>query len=196
MTLEIAPKTTALVLIDLQFGILGMALAPHDKATVVANSAKLGKALADRGGTICLVHVGLSEDGKDRLSPPVDAPSPPPPPGGMPKDWSDFVPQIAGLQMDIVIKKRQWGAFHGTELDLQLRRRGITSIILAGVLTNMGVETTAREAWQHNYAIVLAEDACSGSTNEMHQFSVTKILPRISRVRSTEEIMAALGAAR
>ena len=192
MPLELNPPTTALVLIDLQKGILGSTLGPHTADAVVANAHKLGTALAAKGGTICLVHVGFSADGKDRLSQPVDAPNPPPPPGGMPKDWSDFVPLIAGLTQDVVIKKRNWGAFHGTELDLQLRRRGVTTIILAGVSTNIGVEQTAREAFQHNYAIVLAEDACTSSSAEMHAFSITKIMPRLTRVRATADILAAI----
>jgi len=192
MSLDLTPTSTALVVIDLQKGILANTLAPHSADSVVANAHKLGTALPAAGGTICLVHVGFSADNKDRLSQPVDSPNPPPPPGGVPKDWSDFVPQIDALRKDVVIKKRNWGAFHGTELDLQLRRRGVTTIILCGVSTNIGVEQTAREAFQHNYAVVLAEDACASSTAEMHAFSVTKILPRISRVRSTVDILAAL----
>ena len=193
MSLELNPRTTALALIDLQVGILGMPLAPHDKATVVTNAAKLGTALAAAGGTICLVHVGFSADNRDRLMQPVDQPNPPPPPGGMPAGWSDFVPEIDALRKDVVIMKRNWGAFHGTELDLQLRRRGMNTIILCGVSTNIGVEQTAREAFQHNYAIVLAEDACASSSAEMHAFSIGKIMPRLTRVRPTAEILAAIG---
>ncbi|MGO9757626.1 MAG: isochorismatase family protein, partial [Roseiarcus sp.] len=92
----------------------------------------------------------------------------------------------------IVITKRQWGAFYGTELDLQLRRRGIGTVVLAGVATNFGVESTAREAWQHNYAVVVAEDAVTSLSEELHRFSIDKILPRIARVRSTAEIVGAL----
>ncbi len=88
---------------------------------------------------------------------------------------------------DILITKRQWSAFYGTELDLQLRRRGITTIVLSGVATNMGVESTARQAFEHSYSVIIAEDATSGFTNEMHQFAVSKIFPRISRVvKSTD----------
>jgi nicotinamidase-related amidase len=192
MSLDLNPNSTALVIIDLQKGILAGTLAPHSADSVVANAHKLGTALAAAGGTICLVHVGFSADGKDRLAQLVDSPNPPPPPGGMPKEWSDFVPQIDGLRKDVVIKKRNWGAFHGTELDLQLRRRGANTIILCGVSTNIGVEQTAREAFQHNYAVVLAEDACAGSSAEMHAFAISKIMPRIARVRSTTEILAAL----
>jgi nicotinamidase-related amidase len=125
------------------------------------------------------------------LQQPVDAPMPAPP-GGIPADWADFAPEIAALRAGVIITKRQWGAFHGTELDLQLRRRGITTIVLGGIATNFGVESTAREAWQHAYAVVVAEDACTSMDADMHQFSVGKILPRLARVRTTDEVLAAL----
>jgi nicotinamidase-related amidase len=89
---------------------------------------------------------------------------------------------------DILITKRHWGAFHGTELDLQLRRRGIQTIVLAGIATNFGVESTARAAWEHGYALVIAEDASSSTSAELHSFSVTHILPRLAHITKAAEI--------
>jgi nicotinamidase-related amidase len=89
---------------------------------------------------------------------------------------------------DILVTKRQWGAFHGTELDLQLRRRGIQTIVLGGVATNMGVESTARQAWEHGYAVVLAEDATSAMSAQMHDFAIGNIFPRISRVVKSADL--------
>ena len=111
--------------------------------------------------------------------------------GRVSAELSEIVPQIMSLPHDIIITKRQWGAFYGSELDLQLRRRGIDTLILGGIATNFGVESTAREAWQHNYGVVVAEDACS-SIGDLHQFSIEKIMPRLARIRSTAEILAAL----
>jgi nicotinamidase-related amidase len=93
---------------------------------------------------------------------------------------------------DIEVTKRQWGAFYGTELELQLRRRGVDTIILCGIATNIGVESTARNAWELGFNLVIAEDACSAADAEQHQGSFTNIFPRIARIRSTEEILAAL----
>jgi nicotinamidase-related amidase len=191
MPLNLNPKTTALVLIDLQKGIAGRQLAPHSSASMIEKSATLGHRCTEMGATIVLVNVAFSADDGDRLVAPVDAPMPSPP-GGYPPDFSELVPEIAALQANVKITKRQWGAFHGTELDLQLRRRGIDTIILGGVATHIGVETTAREAWQHNYAVLIAEDACSSMGAHLHQFSVENIFPRIARVRSTAEILAEL----
>jgi nicotinamidase-related amidase len=193
MSLNLNPATTALVLIDLQKGILGRQLSPHTTAEVVENSAALVRGLSEVRGTIVRVNVSFAASSADRLSQPIDTPMPIPP-GGMPADFAEFVPEIAALPVDITITKRQWGAFHGTELDLQLRRRGITTIVLGGVATNFGVESTAREAWQHNYAVVIAEDACSTMSVEMHKFAVETIFPRIARVRSTAEVLESLKA--
>lgn len=191
MTLELDPKTTALVLIDLQQGILRMPVEPYRATDVLQNAAALGRAIAGAGGTIVLVNVGFAADSADRLRQPVDSP-PVIPAGGFPADYSDLAPEIAALPAKIRITKRQWGAFYGTELDLQLRRRGITTIVLGGIATNFGVETTAREAWQHGYAVVLVEDACTSVNADAHRMAIEKVLPRIARVRKTADVVAAL----
>jgi nicotinamidase-related amidase len=189
MSLQLDPRHTAVILIDLQQGILGNPLAPYGAKDVVRNGAALGQACVAAGGMLIPVHVAFSADGSDRLRQPVDVAAPIPA-GGPPPGWSDLVPEIAALPATFRITKRQWSAFFGTELDLQLRRRGITTIVLGGVATNFGVESTARDAWQHNYAVVIAEDACTSQAAELHHMAITKILPRVSRVRSTAEIVA------
>jgi nicotinamidase-related amidase len=189
--LNLDPTTTALVLIDLQKGILGMPLAPHDAASVLEKSVALAKHFARLGAPRAFVHVAFAANDADRLNQPVDAAGPVKP-AALAAGWAEFTPEIAALEPEIVILKRQWGAFHGTELDTQLRRRGVTTIVLAGIATNFGVEQTAREAWQHNYAVVIAEDACTSVSAEMHQFAISNILPRLARVRATAEILAAL----
>jgi len=117
----------------------------------------------------------------------------PMPAGGYPADWMDFAPTLDVTQSDIIITKRQWGAFYGTELDLQLRRRGVKTIVLGGVSTNIGVESTARAAWEHGYGLVLAEDAMSSSAPDTHGFAVANIFPRLGLVRRTADVLAALG---
>jgi nicotinamidase-related amidase len=92
------------------------------------------------------------------------------------------------------VTKRQWGAFYGTDLDLQLRRRDIRTIIMAGIATNFGVESTARDAQERGYELIFAEDAISSMSVEMHRFPVENIFPVMGRVRSTEEILGALKA--
>lgn len=189
-SLTLDPRTTALVLIDLQKGIVGRELTPYSAAKVLESAVRLGQRFNDLGALIVPVHVSFSTDGADRLQQPVDA-AMPAPAGGFPPEWAELVPEIASLNGAVVITKRQWSAFHGTELDLQLRRRRISTIVLGGIATNFGVESTARDAWQHGYEVVIAEDMCSSMGPGMHEFSIQKILPRLGRIRSTGDILSA-----
>jgi len=193
VSLNLNPHTTALVLIDLQNGIVGRALAPYEAPLVIKNACALGQQCAAVGAKIVLVNVAFSIEGGDRLKQPIDSPMPVPP-GGFPPGFSDFAPEIAALKPDVIVTKRQWGAFYGTELDLQLRRRGIDTIILGGIATNFGVESTARDAWERNYTVIIAEDACTSMSADAHQFAIEKIFPRISRVRKSSEILSELKA--
>ena len=187
--LKLDAATTALVLIDLQQGILPYAKAPYDSAAVLANAVPLAAAFRAAKAPVALVKVGFSADGGDVLKAIVDAPNPP---GAPPSNWLADTPELPAQPGDIHILKRQWGAFHGTELDLQLRRRGIRTIVLAGIATSIGVESTARNAWELGYDIVFAEDATSGPDAGTHANSFEKIFPRIGRVRKTADVLAAL----
>jgi nicotinamidase-related amidase len=180
------PRTTALVLIDLQNGILGMPLAPRSGAEVLATATDLAARFRAAGAAVVPVHVGWSADFADAPKQPVDRPMPRPA-GGLPADWSDFAEGLVAPG-DIVVTKRQWGAFYGTDLDLQLRRRDVTTNVLGGIATNFGVESTARSAWEHGYAVVVAEDATTSLTAELHAFSVGHILPRIGIVSRAADI--------
>jgi nicotinamidase-related amidase len=189
MSLDLDHRATALVVIDLQRGIVARDVAPHTAADVVSRSARLADAMRRAGGRVVLVRVAYAADEGDRLRPPVDAVMPA---GPMPEGWADLVPEV-GREGDLVITKHQWGAFYGTELDLQLRRRGITTLVLCGISTNFGVESTARDGWERGYRVVFAEDAMAAMSAEAHAFAVGNIFPRIGRVRGTTEVLAALG---
>jgi nicotinamidase-related amidase len=180
------PKTTALVLIDLQKGIIGRTLAPHTGAEIVKAASELADRFRLVNAPVILVNVAFSPDFRDALRQPVDQPTAVPP-GGFPADFSELA---EGLKKtgDLCITKRQWSAFYGTELDLQLRRRGIQTIVLAGISTNIGVESTARQAWEHGYALIVAEDATTSQSTEMHEFSMKNILPRLGKISKTTNI--------
>ena len=192
-TFNLDPSHTALVLIDLQKGIAGNPVAPHSGAEVVANAARLADRFRELGALVVLVHVMYSKDGRDRLTAPVDSQMPA---RTLPPDWADFVPEIGPRDGDLIIAKHQWGAFYGTELDLQLRRRGVNTIVMGGIATNMGVESTARDAYERGYAQVLVEDAMASFTAEAHEFAIKTIFPRIARVRSTDQVLAAMPTSR
>jgi nicotinamidase-related amidase len=186
-TITLDPKRTALVLIDLQQGIAGMLLAPRSGDEVVATAKDLARRFRAAGAPVVLVHVGWQPDGADRPSSNVDRPMQLPP-GGLPPEWMEFVPGLEE-EGDIRIHKRQWGAFTGTPLDLQLRRRGISTIVLGGIATNFGVESTARHAWELGYDIVIAEDATSSRAAELHDFAIANIFPQIARIRRSDALV-------
>ena len=189
--LTLDPKKSALVLIDLQKGIVGRPLAPRTGTEVVQNASRLVARFRALGATVVLVRVSFQPDFRDCLSPPADAATQFNA-AAFPPDWADLVPELGPKPGDIVIVKRQWGAFYGTELDLQLRRREVRTIVLGGIATNIGVESTARSAHEHGYAQVFVEDAMTSNTTEDHQFAVQRIFSRLGQVRSTEEVLAAL----
>jgi nicotinamidase-related amidase len=183
--LTLDPGTTALVLIDLQENIVGLPVAPHPGPEVVANARKMADRFREKGMPVVLVRVAFADE-KERLTPPVDTPPPGRPGRG------ELVAELGRQPGDIVITKHQWGAFYGTELDLQLRRRAVRTMVLGGIATNFGVESTARDAYERAYALVFAEDAMSSVRADAHEFAVKTIFPRIGRVRSTADVLNAL----
>jgi nicotinamidase-related amidase len=169
----IDPATTALVLIDLQTRIVGLDTAPHAGQDVVRRSRQLLQAFRARGGTIAVVRVhrpGVAEQ----------------PPG------SDLVAEAEPVAGDIFVTKHSWGAFSGTDLDAGLRAAGVRTLVMAGLVTNFGVESTARAAGDLGYEMVLVEDAMSGLSADAHRFAVTEIFPLMGTVASTDEVLAAL----
>jgi nicotinamidase-related amidase len=184
--LQLEPQKTALVLIDLQNAVVGMQTAPYTAAQVVENSRKLAEAFRAHGAPVVYVRVDLN----DFMRPPVDHPhnmGNTPPPAA-----ASEITLSAGFQSgDILITKRHWGAFAGTELEQQLKARGVDTVVLAGISTNSGVESTARQGTGLGFAFVVVEDACAGQDAEQHHFAFEKTFPRLTRVRTTDEVLAA-----
>lgn len=186
--LILSKAKTGLVVIDLQKGITSMSTEPYDTTTVISNAVKLANAFRANKMPVFLVHVVFSKD--TALKPIADLAMPSR--GEMPADWADIVPELGPEPSDIVIAKKQWGAFYGTDLDLRLRRRGIDTIVLAGIATTYGVESTARFAYEYGYQQIFAEDAMSDRSPEAHKSSIEFVLKRIGRVRQTADILQAL----
>lgn len=177
------PRSTALVLIDLQAGIVPLAKGPRSGEEVVAAAVRLADRFRAAGAPVVLVHVGFTPE--TMPSQRVDRPSLPA--GGTPPEFSALVPGIRDLG-DLVVLKRHWGAFTGTDLDLQLRRREVRTVVIAGIATNMGVESTARSAWELSYDVIIAEDATASRSAELHAFAIEHILPQIAQVAACDDI--------
>ncbi len=181
---------TALVLIDLQNSNVKRELAPYTAEQTVGNCVLLAQEMRGRGAMVVYVRVLLNE----LLVPLADAPMRPPGASAPPYDASELA-EMAGVDAsDLVVTKRQWGAFYGTELDQLLRRRHIDTLVLGGIATNFGVESTARAAFDRSYRLVFAEDAMSSMDAEAHHFACKHIFPKMGRVRSTRALIDMLQA--
>lgn len=180
---------TALVLIDLQRGITARDVAPHSAGDVVDRSASLARAFRAAQLPVVFVRVSFGEGNRTMLRPLLDDESPPPLPG---PGWDELDERLTVNADDVVVTKRNWGAFYGTDLDLHLRRRDVTRIVLCGISTNFGVESTARDAYERNFNLLFVEDAMAASTPEQHRHSCQVIFPRMGIVRSAQEVIRAL----
>jgi nicotinamidase-related amidase len=189
-TLELDPKTTAAIFIDLQHGIVSRPIQPYPASEILSRSSQLAAALRTAGGTAVYVRVDIADIAHPSIdaAPMSDPNGPPAPPIA-----SQLVPENGHQPGDVFITKRQWGAFYATDLDQQLRRRNIKTLLMAGIATNIGVESTARAAHDMGYHLVFVEDAMGTFSPEWHAFATTQTFPRMGRVRKTEEVLAALG---
>jgi nicotinamidase-related amidase len=108
-------------------------------------------------------------------------------------DWTDFIPELSPQPGDIVVTKRTWGAFASTDLEAQLRARGVTQVVLAGVATGTGVESTARQAYEQGFHVTLAIDAMTDMRAEAHEYSLSQVFPRLGERGTVAEIVDLLG---
>ncbi|MER6779677.1 MULTISPECIES: isochorismatase family protein [unclassified Streptomyces] len=159
--------TTALILIDLMPRIIGLPLAPHSGEEVLARCRALAKSFRANGRPVVPVRVDRPNVAEQ-------------PPG------SGFADDLV-RDGDIVLVKRTIGAFYGTDLDAQLRERGVDTVVLAGLVTTMGVESTARAAADHGYELEFVADAMSGLAADEHEFTVSRTFPRFGEVRNTAD---------
>jgi nicotinamidase-related amidase len=188
-TLTIDAATTALVLIDLQRGIATGTTAPHAASDVISRAKRLTDACRKRGVLVILVRVDPGPNGALFPRPQADQPRPP---MTVTPEWSELVPDLQ-RDGDVVVTKHQPNAFYSTDLDVQLARRGVRTVLLGGISTNVGVEATARAAHERGYEQVFVEDVMSAREADLHEHSVRRIFPTLGRVRTLDVVLAALG---
>ncbi len=179
MPLSTMDEISALVVIDLQKGILSVPTV-HPMADVVANAARLAATFRRHGQTVVLVNVAGRAPGRTDAGTPTFSATP---------DFTDLIEELDAQSDDVRVTKHRWGAFYGTSLDQDLTDRGVTQVVLAGVATSAGVESTARCAAEYGYNVVLAIDAMSDRDLAVHTNSVERIFPRLGETATTEEIV-------
>lgn len=176
------PKT-ALVTIDLQKGIISRPTV-HPVQSILENAGALADAFRAHALPVVLVHVSGMAPGrteKPQMS------------GQPPADWTEMVPELGEQPTDHIITKQTWGAFTNTALAEHLKSLGVTQIVLAGVSTSIGVESTARSAYELGFNVTLATDAMTDTDADAHENSVTRIFPKLGETGTTAEITALLG---
>jgi nicotinamidase-related amidase len=169
----------ALVVIDLQKGITAMPAA-HPIDEIISRSAQLAGAFRKRGLPVVLVNVSGRAPGRTDAEIPKFS---------LPADWTDLVPELDPQPGDHLVTKQRWGAFLGTALDDLLRRRGVTQIVLTGVATSIGVESTARSAYDLGYSVTLVVDAMTDRDAVAHRHSLEKIFPRLGETAKTDGVL-------
>jgi nicotinamidase-related amidase len=182
MTVTALDPKTALIVIDLQKGIVGLPTA-HPIGGVLAAASVLTAAFRRRGLPVVLVNVTGGAPGRTEQSRSLQ---------GLPADWADLAPELNAQPSDLLVTKRTWGAFTNTDLAARLKAIGVTQVALAGVATSIGVESTARYAHELGFNVTLALDAMTDMSPEAHENSVTRIFPRLGETGCAREIVALL----
>jgi nicotinamidase-related amidase len=180
----IDPKT-ALIIIDLQKGIVGLPVA-HPAPEVVKNASTLAEVFRRHGLPVVLVNVAGVAPGRSEQTRSAAA---------FPPDWTELVPELQQQTTDHTVTKRTWGAFTNTGLEKHLKDLGVTQLVIVGIATSIGVESTARQAHESGFHVTLVTDAMTDMHLEAHNNSVTRIFPRLGETGTTDQVLGLLAKA-
>ncbi len=183
MPASVLDPTTALVVIDLQKGLLSFPTA-HPMAGVVKAASRLASAFRRHGLPVVLVNVTGLAPGRTEQ---------PRPSGAFPPDFAELLPELEAQPQDHLVTKQTWGAFTRTDLEAYLKQAGVTQVVVCGVATSIGVESTARQAHELGFNVTLAVDAMTDLNLDAHANSIQRIFPRLGETATTEEIIGLLG---
>jgi len=184
MALTKLDEVSALIVIDLQKGITGLPTV-HPTSEIIERSARLARAFRERGLPVVLVNVSGMAPGRTEAVRPKFS---------FPADWTELVPELERQPGDYLVTKQRWGAFLGTNLDAFLRQRGVTQVVLTGIATSAGVESTARSAYDLGYNVALVVDAMTDRDAEAHRHGVERVFPRLGETVKTDDLLELLKA--
>lgn len=177
MTVNRLDAKTALLVVDLQQGVVGRPTA-HPIDAVIRNAVALTEAFRKHALPVVLINVDGGAPGRTEQSRPL---------GGFPAGWSDLIPELKRHPGDHVVTKRTWGAFTNTGLGKHLGESGVTQVVIAGVATSAGVESTARHAHELGFNVALAIDAMTDINADAHHNSIARIFPRLGETGTTQQ---------
>ncbi|WLW57275.1 isochorismatase family cysteine hydrolase [Streptomyces sp. YU58] len=186
MSITTLDPKTALIVVDLQKGIVGLPLA-HPADAVLARNAELLQAFRRRGLPVVLVNVDGGPDGRNDLGASFPAPTP---------EWTELAPELGAGENDHLITKHSRSAFTNTGLNEWLRRQDVTQVVVTGIATSSGVESTVRDAHEQNFHVTVPVDAVTDTDGAAHEHTIAKIYPRIAETGSTKDVLAALAVSR
>src|SRR5438132_539319 len=178
MALTTLDPITALIVVDLQRGIVGSPIV-HSMDDVVGRSCTLAAAFRRHRLPVVLVNVAGGAPGRTER-PRAGEP--------FPDGWTALIPELDQQPGDIAVTKRTWGAFASTDLESRLRSRGVTQVVIAGIATGTGVESTARQAYEAGFNVTLAIDAMTDPRAEAHDYSIANIFPRLGESGATQAL--------
>jgi nicotinamidase-related amidase len=179
MAITTLDPRTALIVVDLQKGIVGLPTA-HSAGDVVKKAGALLEAFRRHRLPVVLVNVTGGATGRTEQQRNL---------GDLPADWAELVPELNQQPDDHLVTKRTWGAFTHTDLEQYLRSQNVTQVVVVGVATSIGVESTARHAYELGFHVTLAVDAMTDLRAEAHDNAIARIFPRLGETGTTHEII-------
>lgn len=183
MSLTALDPITALIVIDLQRGIVDHPMI-HPFADILNRTEELLSAFRAEKLPVVLVNVAGRAPGRTEQGPRS--------PQTFAAGWTQLLPELGQQPSDIAVTKRSWGAFATTDLEAQLRAKNVTQLVLTGVATSVGVEATARQAYEQGFNVTLALDAMTDLRREAHEYTIHNVFPRLGETGSTQQIISLL----
>lgn len=184
MPLTVLDPRTALVVVDLQQGVVDLPLV-HPMSDIIDRTRSLLEAFRSHHLPVVLVNVAGGAPGRtEQPSRHQD----------LPEEWTELIPELDPQPDDILVTKRTRGAFIGTGLESRLRQIGVTQVVITGVATSSGVESTASQAYELGFNVTLAIDAMTDARPEAHDWSLTHVFPRLGETGTTRQILDLLAA--
>ena len=183
MPLTTLDPNTALIVIDLQKGLVNGSFI-HSIGEVIDRTRDLIDVFHAKNLPLVLVNVAGRAPGRTEQGPRSSI--------SFSEGWTDLLPHLDQQPSDIVVTKRSWGAFATTDLERQLKERGVTQVVVTGVATSGGVEATARQAYEQGFNVTLALDAMTDIRQEAHEYSIRNVFPRVGETGSTNEVISLL----